>query len=235
MKVMKHTADRPAISVRRTAGRRVLSIGLLALVASGIACKARKDAPAAPPQIPADTTPAEAAAPAPVVAAPAEAVRPACDQFQLTENGAAAVLIGDPRDSVRARCSILSDSTTTDGEGKIQGNVVVGVSGSPVVVEIANDRVYRLAVTDPQFRTADGLGPGMPLSQVMQLPGAVVLEGMHDLSIVVSAHCGLYFRIPKPAAPPENGGRWTDVVAALPQGTPVERVVVHGCRSPAAS
>jgi hypothetical protein len=162
-------------------------------------------------------------------------VRPRCDQFTVTENGVGAVEIGDARDSVRTRCVIMSDSTAQNSEGPAQGNVVVGVGGSPLLVEIADGRVYRLAVTDPLFRTADGLGPGFAIARLLDMPGAVVLEGVHDLSIVVNAHCGLYFRIPKPATPPENGGRWTDVVRAMPEGTPVERVVVHGCRTPAAS
>jgi hypothetical protein len=65
---------------------------------------------------------------------------------------------------------------------------------------------------------------------LLELPGALVLEGEHDLSVVVNAHCGLYFRITKPATMPANGTRWSDVVRAMPQGTPVERVVVKGCR-----
>jgi hypothetical protein len=75
----------------------------------------------------------------------------------------------------------------------------------------------------------------MPVTRLLDLSGALVLEGVHDLSIVVSAHCGLYFRISKPVTPPENGARWTDVVRAMPGDTPIERVVVHGCRSSSAS
>jgi hypothetical protein len=169
------------------------------------------------------------------VAAPIETIRPACDQYQVTDNGVGAVQIGDPRESIRSRCIVLSDSTGQEGEGGTKGKVTVGVNGSPLEVEIADDRVYRLAVADTLFRTMDGLGPGMSVTRLLDLPGAIVLEGVHDLSIVVSAHCGLYFRITKPATLPENGGRWTDVVRAMPADTPVERVVVHGCRSSATS
>jgi hypothetical protein len=237
MKVMKHTAERTATRIRRTSAHRALSIGMLALLAPGVACKAKRDVPP-PPAAVADSTPSEepvAAEPVPVAAAPIEVVRPRCDQFTVTENGVGAVEIGDPRDSVRTRCIIVSDSTAQNGEGPVQGNVVVGVAGLPLLVEIAEGRVYRLAVTDTLFRTRDGLGPGFAVGRLLDLPGAIVLEGVHDLSVVLNAHCGLYFRIPKPAIPPENGGRWTDVVRAMPEGTPVERVVVHGCRTPAAS
>jgi hypothetical protein len=213
---------------------------MLALVGSGVACKPRHDKPATPPPAAeaADSTPVEepvVPVAAPVAAAPIETIRPPCDQYQLTDNGAGAVQIGDPRESIRTRCVVLSDSTAQEGEGGPRGKVTVGVNGSPLEVEITDDHVYRLAVADTLFRTMDGLGPGTPVTRLLDLPGAVVLEGVHDLSIVVNAHCGLYFRISKPATPPENGGRWTDVVRAMPPSTPVERVVVHGCRSGSAS
>jgi hypothetical protein len=236
MKVTNHTAERPVASIRRTPVRRALFIGSMVLLASGIACKSRHDAPP-PVATVVDSTPAEepvAPAPVPVAVAPVEAIRPTCDQFTVTENGIGAVEIGDARDSVRTRCLVMSDSTAQNGDGNFQGNLVVGVNGSPLVVEIADGRVNRLAVTDTLFRTRDGLGPGVAVTRLIDLPGSIVLEGQHDLSVVVGSHCGLYFRIPKPATPPPDGGRWTDVVRALPPDTPVERVVVRGCRSPAA-
>jgi hypothetical protein len=239
MKVMQHTTERIASSFRRAPGPRVLSICTLALLGSSLACKPRHDAPPTPPAA-ADSTPVEEAAEpipvaTPVAAAPIETIRPACDQYQLTDNGVAAMQIGDLRESMRARCVVVSDSTAQEAEGGVKGKVMVGVNGSPVEVEIADDRVYRLSVTDTLFRTMDGLGPGMPVTRLLDLPGAIVLEGAHDLSIVVNAHCGLYFRISKPTTPPENGVRWTDVVRAMPAETPIERVVVHGCRSSSAS
>lgn len=228
----KHTGERPVTSIRSNPLRRVLPAGIMALLASGVACKAKHDAPP-PPAAVVDSTPVEeeAPAPVPVAAAPVEAPRPTCDQFTVTENGIGAVEIGDARDSVRARCLVTSDSTAQNADGNFQGNLVIGVSGSPMVVEFADGRVNRIAVTDTLFRTRDGLGPGVAITRLVDLPGSVVLEGMHDLSVVVGSHCGLYFRVPKPATPPPDGGRWTDVVRAMPPTTPVERVVVRGCRS----
>lgn len=231
MHVTKHTLARPI-------GRRVLSTVALALVATAVGCKPRHKTPTPPPAAAVDSTPEEtAAAPAPVVtpvAATPDDVRPTCDQYQFTDNSVGPVRVGDPRESVRSRCIVLNDSTAQQGEGGVRGKVVVGVNGSPLEVEIADDRVYRLAVSDTLFRTMDGLGPGTAVTRLLDLPGALVLEGEHDLSIVVNAHCGLYFRIAKPTTPPENG-RWTDIVRAMPAGTAVEHVVVHGCRSPAES
>jgi hypothetical protein len=106
---------------------------------------------------------------------------------------------------------------------------VIGVSNSSMVVQVAGDRVNGLFVTDSTFRTADGLGPGTLIAPLLQMTGALVLEGVNDLSIVVQAHCGLYFQIPRPTVMPADGQRWTDVVRAMPQGTSVERVVVRGC------
>lgn len=231
----KSTMDQGAARMRRST-RRVLSIGTLALMGSAVSCKARHDAKAATPAAAIDTTAAPepepvAPAPSPVVVAPAEPERPRCDQYTIRENGVAAVEIGDPQSTLRDRCIVLGDSTALDpADGMPRGNVVVGVSGTPMAVQVAEGKVYRITVTEPQFRTADGLGPGVPAAGMLALPGALVLEGEHDLSIVVGAHCGLYFRISKPATMPADGTRWSDVVRAMPQGTPVERVVVHGCR-----
>jgi hypothetical protein len=234
---MKTAAERRTTSTRPSPGRWALSIGLLAVLGPTVGCKARKEPPP-PPAAVADTTPSEevavaAPAAAPVAVAPVEEYRPSCDQYQLTDNGAGALRIGDPRDLVSTKCRVLSDSAAQEGEGGVRTNMVVGVNASPLVVEIADDHVYRLAVTDSLFRTLDGLGPGVAVTRLLDMPGSVVLEGVHDLSVVVDAHCGLYFRVPKPATLPENGTRWSDFLRSLPPGTPVERVVVHGCRSPA--
>lgn len=229
----KHARARPI-------ARRVLPTFTLVLAATSLGCKPRHKSPATPPAAAAvDSTPEEvAAAPAPVAtpvaAAPADDIRPTCDQYQFTDNSVGPVRVGDPRESVRTRCIVLSDSTAQEGDGRMRGKILVGVNGSPLEVEIADDRVYRLAIADTLFRTMDGLGPGTAVTRLLDLPGALVLEGAHDLSIVVDAHCGLYFRISKPATIPENS-RWTDIVRAMPAGTAVERVVVHGCRSSAES
>lgn len=237
MKVTKNTTDRHATRTGR-ATRRALMAGVLALVAPAIACKARPEAKAAAPAAAVDTAETSlepqpepvAPAPAPVAAAPVEEMRRRCDEYTIRDTGIGAVVVDDPQSELRTRCVVLADSTATDGtDGMVRGTVVVGVNGTPMSVQIAEGKVYRVTVTDPQFRTLDGLGPGTPVAGMLDLPGAVVLEGEHDLSVVVNAHCGLYFRITKPATLPANAARWSDVVRAMPQGTPVERVVVHSC------
>ena len=207
--------------------RRVVSIVALAFAGMGVACKAKPDAQAAAPEVAVDTATPEPVAPEP---APVAAMPRSCDDSTLRGSGIGAMEVGDTHDVFRTACIVMSDSTeVVASDGIVRGTVVVSVNGAPVNVHIADGRVYRLTVTDPTFRTLDGLGPGFPIARMLDLPGAVVLEGDHDLSVVVNAHCGLYFRITKPAAV-QNLSRWSDVVRALPEGTPVERVVVHGCR-----
>ena len=221
-------------TMRHVTGR-ALWIGALALAGGVGACKAKPDAKAAAPvaadtatSAPVDSIPAAQPVVAEqVAAAPVEAVRYACDQFTIRENGVGAMEVGETQDAFRTRCIIMSDSIS---EGSASGTVVVGVSGAPVEVQVTDGRVYRLTVSNPGFRTVDGLGPGVSVVRLLDWPGAVVLEGEHDLSVVVSAHCGLYFRIAKPAVTPQSLSRWADIVRAMPPDTPVERVVVHGCR-----
>ena len=222
---------------KRTTTSRALTTGALVLLGAVSGCKAKHEAKAATAAV--DTAAAAApepepeqvaVAPEPAPAAPAVEVRSRCDQYTIRESGIGAVEIGDPHEEVKSRCTVLSDSLTTNDASGTSGNIVVGVNGTPFTVQVADSKVYRMTVTDAQFRTADGMGPGMPVARMLDYPGAVVLEGEHDLSVVVDAHCGLYFRITKPATVPENLTKWADYVRALPEGTPVERVVVHGCR-----
>jgi hypothetical protein len=210
----------------------------LILVAAVIGCSPKADAKTAVPEVAVDTGTSESVAPepapvvaVPVVEAPVAPMRRSCDDYTIRESGVGAMEVGDPHDTFRTACIVMHDSTATDaGDGTVAGTVVVGVNGAPVEVQIADGRVYRVTVTSPLFRTVDGLGPGVPVVRMLDWPGAVVLEGVHDLSIVVGAHCGLYFRITKPATLPVEIARWTDIVRAMPPDTPVERVVVHGCR-----
>ncbi len=223
---MKRTAETSVTSILRTRGHRFLTIGVVLLLAVGVACKAKK-APPPPPEKAAEEVVAEPPPPPPVPVAAIE-IRASCDRYLLVENGTGAVQMGDARDSVRARCRILGDSTTADDQG-VHGTLVIGVGSSSAVTQIADDHVNGLFVTDTLFRTSDGLGPGTPVLSLLEMTGPIVLEGITDLSIVVEAHCGLFFRIPKPAVSPQNGQRWTDVVKALPPDTRIERVVVRGC------
>ena len=222
-----------------TTTRRLIAMSVLCLLATA-ACKAKPEAKAATPPVAVDSTAPEpesepeaevaAAAPAPVISAPVEEQRSRCDQYTIRETGIGAVEIGDPHEAVAKRCIVLSDSATSaDGGSAVAGNTVFGINGTPVVAQIADGKVYRLTVSDPSFRTIDGAGPGVSIVRLLDWPGAVVLEGDHDLSVVVSAHCGLYFRITKPAANAVTLSRWADVVRAMPPDTPVERVVVRGC------
>jgi hypothetical protein len=237
MTVTKSTTEHSARARRAT--RRVVSIVALALVGAGVACTTKPDAKAAVPVVAADSaTPDPVAAEpvmaesAPAVVTPVAAMRRSCDDYTIREEGIGAMEVGEAPEGFRNSCIVANDSTATDAnDGSARGTVVVSVNGSLVNVQVSENRIYRLSVADPAFRTVDGLGPGVPIVRLLDWPGAVVLEGDHDLSVVVNAHCGLYFRIAKPAMAPASLGRWTDIVRAMPENTPVERVVVHGCQN----
>jgi hypothetical protein len=238
MTVTKSTTEPHSARARRATWR-VVSIAAIALVGAGVACTTKPDAKAAVPELAVDSATPEPVAPepvapepVPVVATPVAAMRRSCDDYTIREEGIGAMEVGDAHDAFRNSCIVSSDSTATDAnDGSVRGTVVVSVNGSLVNVQVTENRIYRLSVSDPAFRTVDGLGPGVPIIRLLDWPGAVVLEGDHDLSVVVSAHCGLYFRIAKPAMAPASLGRWTDIVRAMPESTPVERVVVHGCQN----
>src|SRR4051812_39244884 len=85
-----------------------------------IACTAAKDTPSAQPEkaLHQNSPLPETAS---IVGPAVDAARPRCDEVLLTTNAVGAIHIDDRRDSVRARCTVRTDSTEQDGEGMIDG------------------------------------------------------------------------------------------------------------------
>lgn len=141
----------------------------------------------------------------------------------VTGRGIGDVSIGMTVDALRARCTITGDTTVQGAEGQPSRILRVAMGGETVDVEIADDRVWRIPVTDPDLQTADSLGVGTPLSRLLQLPGLTPAmgEGTYAMS---PAHCGLSFQL-------RGAGvvRSVEDLRKLPSSVNVERVLVTGC------
>ena len=92
-------------------------------------------------------------------------------------------------------------------------------------------KFWRLDVKSPAFRTADSLGVGMPLSQLLRVGGVQGLVGEGVLVVVSPERCGLSFVLSGgiPAGRVRNWDR--SALSALPPGTIVREILVLGCRA----
>lgn len=126
-------------------------------------------------------------------------------------------------------CEIISDGEQRGQEGMMERAVVVRVAGEPVRTVVTNDRIFRIEVTTPRFRTADSLGVDTPLSRIAAMRGAVFAPGEDGVYGFAPDHCGLSFRFSLPWRPPA-GGQWTAQHIAEAHGdAAVNRVIVIAC------
>lgn len=154
---------------------------------------------------------------------------PPASPMVLSGAGVGCVRIGDAVATLRASCDVVSDTTVPGPEGMTQRVLVVRVGAGTLPVTVADDSIYRAVVTDPAIRTADSLGVGSELDDLLARPGATAIEGEGRLFVTLPSHCGLSFRL---AALRDGRAGSTDelVRTVLPRNTAVDEVLVIGCR-----
>jgi hypothetical protein len=106
----------------------------------------------------------------------------------------------------------------------------VDVGGETVEAEIVDDKVWRLAVSSPRFRTSDSLGVGTPLARLLELREPHGGMGEGALYFLSPAHCGLSFRLSENRPLPPSGQEWNAAaLMRLPPTTKVTTVLARGC------
>ncbi len=180
--------------------------------------------PAAQPFTTTDaTTPPFVPAPPLVVPAPPLGYR------VVDGGGIGCFRVGDPVSSIGTATPVISDTVVQGMEGMMERQLRATIGGDTLMVTVSNETIRRLVVTNPRFRTTDSLGVGTELDRLLAVPGATALEGEGRLFVTVPTHCGLSFRL---AAIREGRGGTTDelVRAVLQRNTPVDQVLIIGCR-----
>ena len=148
----------------------------------------------------------------------------------LEEDGIGALKQGRPVSEVAALCDVTSDSEQQGQEGTMERVLVVGVAGESLRSIVQNDRIFRIEVNTPRFRTSDSLGVDTPLSRISAMRGAQFAPGEDGVYGFSPDHCGLSFRFSLPWRPPA-GGQWTAKQIEQEHGTAaVNRVIVIPCR-----
>lgn len=147
----------------------------------------------------------------------------------LTEEGIGELKQGRPVSEVSALCDVISDSQQQGTEGMMERVIVVRLGSETVRAIVTDDRVFRIEVNTPRFRTADSLGVDTPLRRIAVMRGAQFAPGEDGVYGFSPDHCGLSFRFSLPWRPPA-GGQWTAAAISRVHGdAAVDRVIVIPC------
>lgn len=137
--------------------------------------------------------------------------------------------VGDPVRSIGQPAHVIADTVVQGMEGMMERRLSVTIGGDTVIATVSNDTIRRIVITDQRFHTIDSLGVGTELDRLLAMPGAKALEGEGRLFVTVPTHCGLSFRLA--AVRGSRGGTTDELVrAVLHRNTPVDQVLVVGCR-----
>lgn len=170
----------------------------------------------------ADSATAQPPAPTPVTV-------PDCGGSALSDSALGEVRIGRTVAEVSARCTVVRDTTAPRSEGQLARVIDVVVGSDTIEAEVIEDRIWRIEVTSPAYRTADSLGVGTPLPALLAHEGVSPLSGEGRLFVKTASHCGLSFQL----SVPDTGaaaGRWTVAdLRRLSSATEVTRVLIIGC------
>lgn len=146
----------------------------------------------------------------------------------LTGDGVGCLRIGAPLAALAPECRIVADRVVAGPEGAPERRADVVVGTDTVIATIVGDSVWRLAVTAPALRTADGIGAGTPAADLLRRHGSRIIGGEGRRFIVLPDQCGLSFELGSlPRAlltlPPER------LAGRIPPGTVVSQVLAFGC------
>jgi hypothetical protein len=149
---------------------------------------------------------------------------------RITPSGVGALQIGLRDSVITSSCEVLRDSMETDAEGHPQRVMVVRIGPSSIRAEIVNGSVWRLTVQDSLLRTADGMGVGTTLGELLREENLSAGNGETGVFVLLSRLCGLSFRIdPRaPGIPRPWIVQNRKSLARAPLTTPVDMVLIVG-------
>ena len=148
----------------------------------------------------------------------------------LSDDGIGDLKVGRKVAEIRSLCEVVSDAKEQGSEGMMERVLVVRLGGDVVSSIINNDKISRIAVNSPHFKTRDSLGVDTPLSRIARKRGAKFYPGEDGVYGFVADHCALSFRFSVPLRPPK-GRDWTAAAIDSAHGdATVDRVLVTQCR-----
>ncbi len=133
--------------------------------------------------------------------------------------------IGATIDDVRAGCRIVRDTMRVAAEGMRERRITVDLGRDTVETVVVEDRIRRIHVDGPAFRTADDIGVGTTVDALRRSGSARVLAGEGSMFLTLADKCGLSFRLDGVPFGPERPA------ADLPADGRVVEVLVFGCEA----
>ena len=147
----------------------------------------------------------------------------------LTGEGIGDLKKGKKVADVKAVCRVDSDSNQPGPEGSTERVLVVPFGPETVRAVVNDDKIFRIIVSSPYFKTGDGLGVDTQLRKLAAMRGAQFFPGEDGVYGFVADHCGISFRFSVPMRPPK-GGQWTAEAINKAHGdAAVDRVLLTGC------
>lgn len=143
----------------------------------------------------------------------------------VTPEGIGRLRIGATVAEVRAGCRILRDTTGQGAEGMLERLITVDLGRDTVEMVVAEDRIWRIHIDGPAFRTADEIGVGTTVDALRRSGSARVLTGEGSMFLTLAEKCGLSFRLAGVPFGPERAA------AELPGDGRVVELLVFGCEA----
>ena len=151
-------------------------------------------------------------------------------KLTLTGEGVGVVRVGQTVEAVRRTCHIpkpkLKKGETPPPESPI--DFMIGTT--PVQIETAQGRVWRVIIEGGSLRTADKIGVGEALSGLLASGQARASEREGVIYAASAAHCGMSFVLSYEPRRGEDRDNWTtEGLARLPPDTRISRILITGC------
>jgi hypothetical protein len=203
---------------------RLLSAAVVAVVVFGLWARKHYAAPSDTAR--SDTLSSSVSSPVNVGAA-------ACGSPVLLDQSIGNLRIGASVDSVKKQCRVVRDTTQLGGEGMLERTITVAFPAGLIEAEIMNERVGRIRVESPAFRTPDSLGVGSSISEILRLDDPTGGFGEGDFYVISRKHCGLSYRVTGGRIPAGSNRRWDrKTLSELPASIKVDQVLVYKCHPP---
>jgi hypothetical protein len=152
-----------------------------------------------------------------------------CGEPVVRDEGMGELQIGVPVDSVSAHCPVLRDTTAIGAEGMPTRKLAVFLPPDTIEAEVVNNRIWRLSIVSPVFRTADSLGVGTPLSRLLQLKSPRGMTGEGKFFVASPDHCGMSFRLANAGPRSHTGDLDQAGLKRLSKSAVVSEILVFGC------
>jgi hypothetical protein len=130
---------------------------------------------------------------------------------------------------VKAVCETESDAEELGPEGMKERVLVVRVAGESVRAIVTNDKIWRIEISSPLYRTDDSLGVDTPLRKIARMRGAQFFPGEGGVYGFVPEHCGISFRFSVPLRPPKAGNWTAESIDKAHGDASVGRILLTGC------